>query len=553
MVDILDPLEKILGAVVAIKELVEIFKSKNEWFESCSRFMDSIIESIENYQKKKDPSKPIPAACGELLKELDVFRVFLEKEKNRSSLMAFWRGSSMIKEAQDIKKNIETYVINFTNALVVESLNYNKENFQKIFELQSKSATKSFKSKFQNEQAEEMWTHFFSNEDNVSWVDFGQALKKFAWENDKIDLSEAQIEVILATIDKDHNCLIQMEEWDLFYRTYWSKPQRQELLKSNIVKKSTFLIQPMILKITQVNSEIPQKYRYPVGHEFFISENQVEFINYELQKIKNVKKWDKEALIVGRDDPGRFRPDIYFPSQNTSVQKKQFQITLKKMIGSQGFFLNNLSISSPTSLKIENIPYIICSQMMFSLQETLFEVTEIDPEPSPNLNDDHPEYFLVNFLEKEEEDPIGNAITIKAPKKKKGRRPDAEEDIICKKTKKAPLSLPFIKLRIMEGANLKKEYEFHVENRKEEKTIHIGNKEINEIVLKEMEDMQIIVKWDPIFKQWIISSENKTNEAYLYLIKASDFHAKTIGKLAVKLRNKMTIAFEENEMEVIIS
>lgn len=550
MVDILDPLEKICNVVLAIKELVEISRSKDEWFESCYRFMNSILEPIENYKKNRDPSKAIPMACGELLKELEKFRDFLEKESKRSGLMSFFLGSSITKEGEEIKERIRTNVGNFTQALVVESLIENKENFKKV--LSSKSQTKQFKPNFENEQAGDMWMYFFNNEDNVSWVDFGQALKKFAKENDKIELTEAQIEVILSTIDKDHNFLIQMEEWDLFYRSYWSKKEmREELLKSNaFVKKSSILINPIILQITRANSNgIPQKYRYNQGHEFFISENQVEF-NCEGKEMKIVKRWDKEALIVGRDDPGRFRPDIYFPSQNTSIQKKQFQITLKKMIGSQGFFINNLSISCPTSLRIENIPFVVSSQMMFSLQETLFEVTEIDPEPSTNLKEDDPDYFLVNFLEKEEEDP-NNAPTIKPPRKKKKKSGgDEEETNFLRKGKKAPISLPFIKLRIIND-KVKNEYEFHVEKRKEEKFIRIGSKESNEIVIKEIENMQVVIKWESIMKQWVIFTENKNDEAYLYLIKASDFHAKTIGKLSVKLRDKMTIAFDENEMKVI--
>ena len=47
---------------MTIKELVENFKGKDKWFESCYRYMNSIIETMEVYKRTRNLKDNIPEA-----------------------------------------------------------------------------------------------------------------------------------------------------------------------------------------------------------------------------------------------------------------------------------------------------------------------------------------------------------------------------------------------------------------------------------------------------------------------------------------------------------
>ena len=183
-----------------------------------------------------------------------------------------------------------------------------------------------------------------------------------------------QIEVIVSKLDSDKDHVIRFDEWNRFYEDIWSKKDKKlKFLSTKPVfeKKYSFLIPHLVIKVTQIKNEDPKKFMYPVGHEFYISEEKIVFQNYDDKKITLLKNWDKEALIIGRNKPGIYQPDIYFHQKIFSIKNKQFQIVLKKMLNINGFFLKNLAASNPTSLKIEKIPYVLQSKMIFNLSETL--------------------------------------------------------------------------------------------------------------------------------------------------------------------------------------
>lgn len=556
MVDLLDPLEKIIDVAVALKELIEIFKGKDKWFETCSTYLNSIIETMEKYKKQRNPAKPLPMACQLLQNELEAFQEFLEKEKNRSGFIAFFRGSSMVKEAQEIMSNIEHQIHNFNLALSVDNQIETNDNFRKISSFCSE--TSKIRTRFQNEKAANMWVQYFFQDESASWVDFGAAMKKYASENDKLELTDSQIEIVLSTIDKDHDCLIQFEEWDSFFINIWSTPSRENILKKTVfLKKSSIQIPPLVLRMKEINTDDPKKFHYPIGHEFSISETKIQFQNYEGQEITLVKQWEKEALIVGRDKPGIFRPDIYFHNKIKSVKEKQFQINLKKFLGSNGFFLNNLSAGSPTTLKIQKMPYIVSNEMIFDLDDTLFEITQIEPNLNSNLEEDSEDYYFVNFFAKQE-DEMGEEQTIKKNRRKKKSMANDDDDDDVKVVKKKPVVSPAsITIKILQGLETNKQpYQFTHEEKKTEKMIRIGSNKSNEIVVENLADVQMVIKWDPNIEQWVAFCENdgKNSGAFLYLIQASDYNANVLkkGKISVKLRDGMTVGFGYNEMGIIM-
>lgn len=556
--DILDPLEKILDIAVALKELVDIFKSKDKWFETCYLYLNSIIETMEKYKKTRNPKKKLPEACILLQGELDAFKELLEKEKKRSSFAAFFRGSTMVKESQEQMSAIEKQIHNFNLALNIDNQIETNENFVKMLTISNPSS--SIKAKFTNPKAADMWMRNFFNEEQVSWTAFTSAMKEFALATEKIELTESQLEIIVTAMDTDQDRLILYQEWDRFFSEKWNDPSQRKIIltKHSIERKNTRTIPSLTLKLTQRCSLESKTYLYPVGHEFFISEAKVMFQDYEGTEITSIKNWAKEALVVGKLKQGVFKPDIYYHPKASSIKEKQFQLSLKKLPSAKGFYLNNLSFSSPTSLKIENIDYVVSSGMIFDLAETLIEIADIEPELNINsLDEDNPDYFFVNFQEAKEEEE-GNEATIKV-KRSRGKKKANAEDSPIKKKGKSAMPLPSITLNILQGVDQdKKPLVFTLNNPKEQKIITIGSGKDCDIIIEDLEEAQLKIRWEPSLKNWMAFNDKANNGekggAYLYLVKGNEFKEGQVkqGKLSVKLRDKMKLAFGYNEMEVKI-
>ena len=539
--DALDTFSKILDITQDIIELVKIFKDKDKWFERNSLFLQSLIETMTKYRDNRNPDNKMPIACGLLQNELNAYKEFLEKEQKRSNLGSFFRGLSMVKEAQDLQDDIDKQIHNFNLALNVDSQIETNKNFNRLITAK--------KGQDANNVAAGMWAKDFLQDEQVSWPAFSKAMKNFALNSERLELSDIELEVIVSKLDSNKDHLISFDEWNRFYEDIWlKKDEKLKFLRTKPVfeKKSPTEVPPICLKVTQINSEDPKHFRYPFGHKFYISEEKIVFQNYDDKEITLLKNWDIEAVIVGRNKPGIYQPDIYFHQRILSIKDKQFQIGLKKTLNIHGFFLKNLAGSNPTSLKIENIPYVLGSKMIFNLSETLIEIEKIEPEPLvENFEDDNPEYFYVNFSEKIDifEDP-SNAET-----RKHEQSP--------RKHKKKKVVLPSITLKIIQGTDEKKDaITITLNDFNEEKVIKIGSNDKNDVVVKDREDVQLMIKWDATLKAWLAFTEEKKNVcegAYLYLIPSNEYigaHLKQ-GKLSVKLRDKMKIAFGYNELEVI--
>jgi len=561
MVDVLDPLEKILSAAVALQKLVEIFRSKDKWFETCSKYLSTVVETMSKYKKSHNPKKKIPDACFLLQTELESFKFVLEKEQQRSSFSSFFHGSTLVKEAQNCMHGIEKQIHNFNLALSVDNQIENNENFQKMQSLCID--VPSLKKSFVYAPAGEMWVQNFYQDEQVSWTTFIIAFQKYILASEKLELNDEQLENILSCLDENHDKLIRYQKWDKFYGEIWSKPTREEILK---LKKNPLIqtqckikVPPVVLKMTQINIGA-EKYNYQLAHEFYVSEQKVVYVNYEGKEITHIKKWEKEALTIGRIKPGIYIPDIYFHPKISSVEEKQFQIVLKKRLTCNGFFIINLASGSPTMFRLEKIPYIVSKGMIFDLAGTLIEVTEIIPQPDENVDEDDPDYFYVNMNNKLLEDP-NEAKTRKVKvgaRSKKTLEPQEEESKDSShrtKKKDKPIS-PMITLQIIQVKENEKQFSFQMKDN--EKIIRFGSEKGNEVFIDGIEPLQMLLKWDASCKHWVAFSEiedkGEKSSAYLYLIEAAEFKAQALnpGKISVKLRDGMKIAFGGNELAVII-
>ena len=202
--------------------------------------------------------------------------------------------------------------------------------------------------KFSNQKAADMWMSNFYQEEQVSWVTFILAFKKYALESEKIELTDFQLENVVSEIDENSDRLIRFDEWDHFYFIIWSNQiERTGLLKTTakIIKKSKNEVPPIVLKVCKINIDDSAEYIYPLKHEIFISEEKVVFQDYEKKEIIITKNWEKETLIFGQIK-GNAKPDVYYHPKLTSIFDKQFQINLKRLEEEKkGFYLNNQSFN----------------------------------------------------------------------------------------------------------------------------------------------------------------------------------------------------------------
>ena len=546
-------LDSLLSLTQSLITLSDSFRTKDKWFDICKTYLISVLETMEKYKSTHDPSKKIPDVCLFLKGELENFRDFLEKEKNRSSFSSFFRGTSLVKQAQESFRGIEGQIHNFNIVL-----NQEVNGLQKMQSLCLGSP--SLKSEFVNTAAADFWVLHFFQDPQVSWGAFAVAFRKFCLQTEKFELNDDQMEKILETIDGDHDRLIRYEECDMFWGQFWATPAREILLKSKPMQEpiSKINVPPIVLKVVAINDEDPKIYNYPKDHEFLISQETVNFINPDGKQISNKKNWNREGLIIGRARlGGTYVPDIYFHSKIASVMEKQCQIVLKKTAKSEGFFLNNLSSGSPTGLRIGKIPFIISVGMLFELSGNILEVLELSHLPDFNaLDEDNPGLFVI-CLDAKPENPDQQTTLKRKPGARKGNNKEEEEGKGNRKMplKKGKVIPPTIKLKVLLGADAGKELDFVAKGAKDEKIIKVGSEEGCEARIEGLAPVQMMIRWDAFLKLWVACSENtKGPGSYLYLISAEDYTSRgmTAGRVSVLLRDGMVVAFGGNEVEVII-
>lgn len=545
-------LDSLLSLTQALITLTDSFRSKDKWFDTCKTYLISVHETIENFKFTHDPNKKIPEACLFLKGELENFRDFLEKEKSRSSFSSFFRGTSLVKQAQESFRGIEGQIHNFNIVLSQES-----NVLQKMQSLCLGSP--SLKSEFVNAAAGDFWVLHFFQDPQVSRGAFAVAFRKFCLQIEKLELNDDQMEKILETIDADNDRLVRYEECDMFWGQFWTTPQREVLLKSKPMQEplSKINVPPMILKVVAVNEEDPKSYNYPINHEFLISQETISFINPDGKQVNNKKNWSHEGVIVGRSRlGGTYTPDLYFHPKIASVMEKQCQIVLKKTAKCQGFFLNNLSSGSPTGLRIGKIPFLVSVGMLFELSGTVLEVIELSHPPDFNLLDeDNPDLFAVCLETKPDENPDQSVTLKRKPGTRKGNNKEDEES---KGNRKVPIrktKAPMIKLKVLMGADAGSEFDFAAKGVKDEKLIRFGCEEGCEARFEGLAPVQMIIKWDSFLKLWVAYSENaKGPGSYLYLISAENYTSRntTAGRVSVLLREGMVVAFGGNELQVVV-
>ena len=308
----------------------------------------------------------------------------------------------------------------------------------------------------------------------------------------------------------------------------------------------------LVLRLCQikVDYENPAKFNYTVPHDFTMTTKELEYVDFEGNKISITENFEIFPALLGKLKLGLPRPHIFFNSNINSVKEKQFEVFTVKDLKTTHFFLSNLSPPTPTSLRVgRKFPYLLSKGMIFDINDTLIEVKELEPEPTEQDESD-PNHFYVNVIAKTK------ANQDEAPTLDKKKKVVKKE----KKTKPPPKML----LRILKGKDPKdagkdfKDFKYEPDpSGKEDMLVRVGSSPDAEVQLEGLLPVHLNLRFDSTVKKWKAFAEvdgmGGEGMVYLYLMDADDYRKQDTpkeNKVSVLLREDMRIAFGGNEMEV---
>ena len=565
----LSKLDVILSLLVDLKELVDFFKAKDKWFERCYVYLNSIYVIINRYKEVHDINKPISNVFILMKGDLEVFKDFLEKEKNTSSALFFFKGYAVVREAQEHLDRIDYQIYSLNFDVQLENQAIGEENLKMLMESKGLSTSNHIISQFSNKKAGELWAKNFKEEEAIPFDIFKIFLKKFVLETFKLELSEEKLDVVLNFMDTNNNHLIQFYEWDHFYQNA-NKMDLEELWNYEILNDTFNEInfEPMVLRICQLN-KLDEK-TYPIGHEFIFNKEQVNYKDYNGIEFNHKINWLKNSIVFGKEkniasqSQDIIKPDICFHPKS-SINFAQFHISYKTLLNSRGFYIKNLSNGTPTCLKVEKTPLVVESGMLFILSNCYVLIEDVTFSTA-TVDEKSDEYYFINLGEMEDEDPKGTKATfVNVMPPKTRRKKDLQEkkmENLKKKEKKDDLQ-PFIKIKILinEDQEVKS---FVAKKKSEDISIKLGSDEKTcDFIIKELAKIQMKFNYVHELKLWLavtdeecVGNNNSLQDNYVVLMHGNDFlQSDDLGSMAgtvsFLLRKGMKIAFKENVLEVV--
>ena len=399
--------------------------------------------------------------------------------------------------------------------------------------------------KFKSAEAGEFWVNSFSNKDQVSRKDF---ISKFKERYEKLQLKKSDVDKIIEKIDEDKDLLIRYDEWDKFCVSIWSNKQETQKFLSSFNPKNELNNEKLgilVLRYIQANPDDEGYNDFKIKNGIEISETEYIVYQDKNQPIINKKTISEEALVIGRRKKNMIDADICFNEKTTSVSARQFQINVKRLKNTTGYFLNNLSTVNRTCLKLEEVPIIIENLMIFNLNSNFVEILDVSPKPSYKfLLEQAEKYHFLDFEKQwlqDEEYNENKEQTMTRAKKKKSTK----------------ISKPTLTLVLSENdlfnSKESKTFTLEVEDPGVDQQFFIGCNEKADIFYEDLGNKQVIFQYIASYKSWIaMKGDSKEISSLLFLIHGNEIIGGkgNQGRLAVKLRKGMTIEFNENEFLV---
>jgi len=385
----------VIEQIIALcKELIDHFQEELKLPPDfvCCHNLRCISSEMSNSYVNKD--FPLPESVYALQEELKSFKDYLvneQKKKVVSPSIIPPNEKEVVAKFEIIKQKM--------NSLVLDMKDYRVE-------VRNYGVPRA------------MWIKYFKKEEQVLLQEFCRVLKDYTLEKFKLDLTDDQLDAVYDALNGYGNQMISYGEWKHFWLYTWqaesninkliNSPHQSEQKAKDVV--------PITLKVIQANKEDIPNSIYPKDHEFFISFDKIEYNDFDGKLVSFQKNWRKQSLVVGKLKDQQ-KPDIYYNNKVNSCSDKQFQINLRKMEmeSNYGFYLTNLSVGfSPTCLKIDEIPYIVETGMIFQVGNVLIQVDEVEPIPNGSIGDMVGDCRFLNFLANKFDPEDTTCKTVKA-------------------------------------------------------------------------------------------------------------------------------------------
>ena len=168
--------KEILGIISVVLNLIDLFKNRDKYLESCREFINSLAESLADYEFSKN--KKMLAYEG-LKKELLGFEEYLRVQNKENVVFRIIKGNQFLRDCQGYLGRLQMWVNNMNLNLVLRSRDKNAKNFEELFQLvenmsQELDFCKSkFKDKFTNKNAAHFWLKYFEKQEDVESMEFG--------------------------------------------------------------------------------------------------------------------------------------------------------------------------------------------------------------------------------------------------------------------------------------------------------------------------------------------------------------------------------------------
>ena len=561
--EVSNPLQEILDLLNGVKELVDFFKGKDKWFLKCHTYLTTLFDIISKYKENHKPGKPVPNVFHLMKGDLEIFKSYLEKEKKISQIDSSFKGSSMVREGEDHISRIDHHIYFLNIDVQLENQEDANKKLETLIKKNSQLSSNII-SRFKDKKAGAIWALNLGQEEEIPFNYFKIFLMKLGVESHKMDLNQERVDIILETMDANHNHLIRFDEWDMFYTKFWTNISKLEEIWSCPIIKDKFYemnLNPFIFKICKVNKFDEKAVTYEIGHEFIFSKEKYSYYDYNGNEIVRSIDWQKNSVVVGKEKDGAsefiMKPDICCHPQS-SINFKQFLISYKTFINSRGFYIKNLSTGHPTCLKVEKTPYVLEPGMIFILPHCHLLIEQVNfsnAAVEPTSTD----YFFLNLSEKEEDTSVDLPLELVSPKKKKQSK-EENKSPGKKKSKIEAISLT-VQVISSEAHNTQT---FDVQKLSEEFTVKVGSDEACEILNKELAKLQMKFRYSPKFKLWFAVTDEECIEKggldkldnYVVLMDGKDFlniqePISRAGSISVAVRKGMKICFNGNELQVV--
>ena len=141
--DSIDLAEKVCGLINDLIELIVLFKDRDSYLESVSEFLNSIGETIKNYESSPSLLKKKIKAFEGLKNSLDDFLSYLKEQKKKNCITKFFTGNKFITSCDEHISDLQKWIGGLQLDLHLYYGQENIKNFEHLCECPGARSTEN--------------------------------------------------------------------------------------------------------------------------------------------------------------------------------------------------------------------------------------------------------------------------------------------------------------------------------------------------------------------------------------------------------------------------